>query len=96
MKVRLTIECVNVPQIEGAEGAAGIERDFGSRYWWERVRCVWTGSTLVLSAESDAKSKAELKRLSSLLSDEFSDLIAANTRQGFDGGIFLKTVEYLS
>jgi hypothetical protein len=79
---RIVLECEGVPDAEGAEAAADIEREFQQhRPHHKNVRCTFGDGKLVLEAQNDFDSSGLA------LMDEFSDCISAYVSSPFDGNL---------
>jgi hypothetical protein len=91
MIYRTVLVCDGVPKAAGSEAAIDIAKEFAEhRKWHANVACVWDGSKLTLSAESDYDPKGLA------LLDEFSDCLSAYIVGGFDGDLTVKSINKVS
>jgi hypothetical protein len=88
-RYRIELVCDAVPRDAGSQAAIDIKDEFGHRPWHENVRCAWSGTALILSAENDYDSDGRA------LMDEFSDAVSAWIAEAFDGDIRVVSVKEL-
>jgi hypothetical protein len=86
---RIVLACNDVPADAGTIAALDISEEFIHRPGHQNVPCVWDGSLLILQADDDFDSKGLT------LLDEFSDVITACIKDGFDGDIEVLSVTTL-
>jgi len=72
---RIVLACRGIPIGEGPAGAESIEEDFTHRPWHTNVKCEWTGSQLILEADSDydADGRALMEEFSAAVSPYIPD-----------------------
>jgi hypothetical protein len=84
--LRITVECLDVPEDAGPAAAADIEREFREhRTWWTRPYCVYRNGCISLTAMSDFDSDGRA------LVDEFGDCLVAY--MGAHGAVRVLAVE---
>jgi len=83
------LACNDVPADAGTIAALDISEEFTHRPWHQNVTCVWDGSRLILQADDDFDSKGLT------LLEEFSVVITACIKDGFDGDIEVLSVTTL-
>jgi hypothetical protein len=88
-RYRIALTCDGVPVAAGPQAATGITEEFAHRPWHENAKCIWTGTSLLLTAENDFDDD------SLALIDEFSDAISACIAEGFNGDICVASITKL-